>query len=337
MADVTERMLLLLSTLQSGRPFSGADLAERLGVSRRTVRRDVDRLRGYGYPVDTRPGPGGSYRLAAGRSVPPLVLDDHEATAAMLGLAIVAASTSGEEGTVDDAATRAFGKLDQVFPSRLRSRLAALRASIEAGEQAAPGLAAATIAELADAIADHRVVRFDYRDQRGARTERRVEPHRHVHLNLRWYLVGWDVDREDWRIFRADRISDLATTAVAFEPRTIPADTATAYLRAGLRAESEKVTVTVHATLDHVADALRYQDAEIDPVDEGTTRVSLWVASWEWLVLNLAATDADFTIDAGPEFTAACRRFAQRLRAATDPGRATRDGSGAHEHGTTTR
>jgi biotin operon repressor BirA-like protein len=317
-ADVTERMLLLLSTLQSGRPFSGQELAERLGVSRRTVRRDVDRLRGYGYPVVTRPGPGGSYRLGAGRSMPPLVLDDHEATAAMLGLAIVAASASGEEGTVDEAATRAFGKLDQVFPARLRARLAALRASIEAGEQASPGVPSATIAALADAIAARRVVRFTYRDQRDGLTERRVEPYRHVHLNLRWYLVGWDVTREDWRTFRVDRITDLATTAVTFEHRAIPADTATDYLRAGLRADSESVTVTVHAPLDHVTDALRYQDADLDPVDENTTRVVLQVASWEWLVLNLAFTDADFTIRAGPAITASCRRFADRLREAVD-------------------
>ncbi|MFC7584879.1 helix-turn-helix transcriptional regulator [Nonomuraea antimicrobica] len=122
MADVTERMLALLSTLQTGRPFSGEELASRLAVSPRTVRRDVERLRGYGYPVETQPGPGGFYRLVAGRTMPPLVLDDDEAIAVLLGLATLAAVRSDEDGSLDDAATRAYGKLDQFLPARLRPR-----------------------------------------------------------------------------------------------------------------------------------------------------------------------------------------------------------------------
>ena len=130
MADVTERLLALLSTLQSGRSFSGPELATRLGVSARTVRRDVDRLRRFGYPVEAQPGPGGRYVLIAGRTMPPLVLDDGEAVAALVGLALLAATATSDAGTLDNAATRAYGKLDQVFPARLRHQAAALRASI---------------------------------------------------------------------------------------------------------------------------------------------------------------------------------------------------------------
>ncbi|MEV7807859.1 HTH domain-containing protein [Microbispora sp. NPDC088329] len=154
MADVTRRMLALLSLLQTGRPFSGDELASRLDVSPRTVRRDVDRLREYGYPVETQPGPGGYYRLVAGRTMPPLVLDDDEAVAALLGLATLASSGSGEDGALDDAATRAYGKLDQFLPARLRPRAAALRASLETGRHVAPAVNAALLADLAEAIDD---------------------------------------------------------------------------------------------------------------------------------------------------------------------------------------
>ncbi|GIH60333.1 helix-turn-helix transcriptional regulator [Microbispora siamensis] len=318
MADVTRRMLALLSILQTGRPFSGDELATRLDVSPRTVRRDVDRLREYGYPVETQPGPGGHYRLVAGRTMPPLVLDDDEAIAALLGLATLASSGSGEDGALDDAATRAYGKLDQFLPARLRPRVAALRASLETDRQLAPAVSAALLAGLAEAINDREVVRFGYSDRRGEESHRRVEPHRQMHLLQRWYLLGWDLDRDDWRVFRLDRVRDLVRTGVRHAPRALPADAALSYLRQGLNADRRRVRLVVRARPGQVADALKFEDAEIHqgPGDR-ETQVTVWLDSWEWLVLGLAHLDADFTVVEPADFRRAYAAFARRLLAAS--------------------
>ncbi|GGT00325.1 transcriptional regulator [Planobispora rosea] len=317
MADVTERMLALLSTLQTGRPFSGEELASRLAVSPRTVRRDVERLRGYGYPVETQPGPGGYYRLVAGRTMPPLVLDDDEAVAALLGLATLAAARSDEDGALDDAATRAYGKLDQFLPARLRPRAAALRASLETGQHRAPSVNAEVLAGLAEAITGREVVSFDYLDKRGKASRRRVEPHRQVHLHLRWYLLGWDLDRSDWRVFRTDRVGGLVRTGARHSSRELPADTALSYLRQGLNADRRRVRLAVRAEPHEVADALKYQDARIQRVGDQETRVDVWLDSWEWLVINIAFLDADFSIVEPADFRTACAAFARRLLAAS--------------------
>ncbi|MDO3705285.1 YafY family protein [Micromonospora sp. C28SCA-DRY-2] len=320
MADVTGRMLSLLSTLQSGRSFSGDELARRLGVSPRTLRRDVERLRGYGYPVDTQPGPGGYYRLAAGRTMPPLVLDDDEAIATLLGLASLAATGPAAAGGLDAAATRAYGKLDQFLPARLRPRVASVRASLETGAQETPPVAAEQVGLLAEAIDRAEVVTFDYTDARGGRSRRRVEPYRQVHHLLRWYLLGWDLDRADWRVFRLDRVGDPLRTGTGYRRRPLPAGSALEYLRRGLDRIRQRVTLVVAAPAAPVLDALRYHDAEIEAVGDRRTRVTVSVDSWRWLLLHLAFLDADFTIDAPPDLTAACRTFAHRLLSATTPG-----------------
>jgi predicted DNA-binding transcriptional regulator YafY len=319
MADVTERTLALLSTLQTGRSFSGEELTRRLDVSPRTLRRDVDRLRGYGYPVETQPGPGGFYRLAAGRTMPPLVLDDDEAVATLLALASLAAlgaPTATEDG-IDAAATRAYGKLDQFLPARLRPAVSSIRASLETSPQPAPSVPAQQFGILAAAIAGRETVTFWYVDGRGERTARRVEPYRQVQYLLRWYLLGWDLEREDWRLFRLDRLADPLRTGDRFEARPLPAESGLAYLRRAVRRDKQPVELLVEAPANEVVDALRYQDAEIEPVDERRTRVSLALESWQWLVLNLAFLDADFQVSSGAEFADDCRRFGQRLLAAS--------------------
>lgn len=318
-ADVTQRMLALLSTLQTGRSFTGPELAARLDVSARTVRRDVDRLRGYGYPVDAQPGPGGRYRLAAGRNMPPLVLDDGEAVATLLGLALLAATTSGDTGALDSAATRAYGKLDQFLPARLRPQVAALRASVETRHQPAPGVATAVLAILAGAITDRQVVRFDYRDRHDTPSERRVEPHRQVHLGLRWYLLAWDLERDGWRVFRLDRVTSLDRTTARYAPRPLPADTAVDYLREGMNADRRRVRLTIHAPPAAVADALKYHDADIERADDTTTAVTLWLDTWEWLLPQIARLGTDFTIIEPTDIRAALQTFAHRLRAAVAP------------------
>ncbi|MFC0624083.1 helix-turn-helix transcriptional regulator [Kribbella deserti] len=328
MADVTERMLALLSTLQTGRRFSGEELTQRLGISPRTLRRDVDRLRGYGYPVETQPGPGGFYRLAAGRTMPPLVLDDDEAVATLLALAALAAtgpaaggagSGGGQDasGGIDDAATRAYGKLDQFLPARLRPRATSIRASLETSPQHAPNVAARQLGLVAEAIAHQETMTFTYTNARGETAARRVEPYRQVHHLLRWYLLGWDLDRDDWRVFRLDRLTDALRTGRRYQPRPLPADSALEYLRQGLNLGKQRVDLRIHAPATDVMDALKFQDAEIHSAGDEHTDVGLALDSWQWLVLNLAWLDADFEILTGADFATACRTFARRLLAAT--------------------
>jgi predicted DNA-binding transcriptional regulator YafY len=313
MADVTQRILALLTTLQTGRSFTGEELAARLNVSPRTLRRDVDRLRAYGYPVETRPGPGGHYRLTAGTALPPLVLDDDEAIATLLGLATLAATGSAAEGSVDEAATRAYGKVDQFLPKRLRHRAARLRASLETDTTTAPSTSAEDLATLADAIQRRLLVTFDYSGKDGAITSRRVEPHRQLHFLLRWYVLAWDTGKDDWRVFRVDRITRLRTSTITFTPRPLPAETALDYLREGLNKPRKRVVLTIEAPLQEVADAFRYQDAEFSARGEARTEVVLGLDTWEWLLLPLAFLGAGFTVREPEAFREAIRAFGAHL------------------------
>ena len=313
MADVTERMLALLALLQTGRAFGGDELAERLAVSPRTLRRDIDRLRGYGYPVDTRPGPGGHYRLTAGAALPPLMLGDDEAIATMLGLAALAASGSAAEGSLDDAAMRAYGKVEQYLPKRLRQRAARLRASLETGLSPAPSADAEYLGVLADAIEQRFVVVFDYERQDGSVAERRVEPHRQIHYLMRWYLLGWDSGRGDWRVFRIDRMSGLRATTWTFEARPLPADSAIDYLKGGLGKERERVVLIVEAPASAVADAFRHEEVELQSLGERRTRAVLRLDTWQWLLLSLGFLDADFTVEEPPQFRASLKEFGARI------------------------
>jgi predicted DNA-binding transcriptional regulator YafY len=314
MPDVTRRMLSLLATLQTGRSFGGGELAVRLGVSPRTLRRDVDRLREYGYPVETRPGPGGHYRLTAGAAMPPLMLEDDEAIAVLLGLASLAATGSADEGSVDEAATRAYGKVEQYLPKRLRHRIGRVRSSLETSEVRAPSTSAGALGEIADAIAAEQVVAFDYERRDGAASSRRVEPYRQVHHLQRWFLLGWDLDRDDWRVFRIDRLSGLRVSTTRFDPR--PAPPAMDYLVEGIGRNRRPVAFTVDAPPGPVAEAFRHDTVDLTILDDGRTRVALRLDSWEWPLVALAFLDADFTIEAPEPFLEGFRRFAARMQAA---------------------
>ncbi|WP_328470569.1 YafY family transcriptional regulator [Actinoplanes sp. NBC_00393] len=307
MADVTQRILALLAELQAGRAFSGDELAGRLDTSPRTLRRDVERLRGYGYPVETQPGPGGYYRLSRGAVMPPLLLDDDEAVAAMLGLATLAGAGSGG---VDEAADRAYAKLDQFLPKRLRHRVAALRDALETGGTPAPSPDAATMSLLAEAIAGRRLVSFTYADATGAGTQRRVEPYRQIQFRLRWYLLAFDPGRDDWRVFRIDRITGPRDTLQRYEPRPLPARTGLDYLRQGLARDSHRVELTVHAPMPAVADALRHHEADLTPMAAGRTHAVVVVDAWQWLLPGLAFLDAEVTVHGPAEVRSAWRRFA---------------------------
>jgi predicted DNA-binding transcriptional regulator YafY len=197
------RLLELLSLLQSRREWSSAELAERLEVGARTVRRDVERLRRLGYPISARRGVAGGYRLAAGASLPPLLLDGEEAVAVAVGLRV--AASSGVAG-IEETSVRALAKLEQLLSSALRRRVSALGAATVAYPRLGPAVDPETLAAIASAARDGERVRFAYRSHEGQRSRREVEPHRLVHTGRRWYLVAWDPAREDWRTFRVDRI-----------------------------------------------------------------------------------------------------------------------------------
>lgn len=318
MADVTERMLALLATLQSGRSFSGPELADRLGVSGRTLRRDISRLRGYGYPVRTQPGPGGHYLLAAGAALPPLTFDDDEAVATLVALASFAGDGPIAAGAVQEAATRAYATLDQFLPARLRPRLAALRSSLETSAIGTPPVSAGQLAALGEAITGHEIVTFAYTDAQQVSTQRRVEPYRHVHHLLRWYLLAWDLGRSDWRVFRLDRVDDLRRTAKQFAPRPLPAESALAYLRQGLHRDQRPVTVVVEASVDRVVDALRYEDADVQPLGTDRTRITTHLDSGHWFVRILALLDADFHIETGTDLADDLHTFGKRLLRGTE-------------------
>lgn len=219
MSDTTTRALSLLNLLQTHRHWSGTELAARLGVTERTVRRDVERLRDLGYCIESTPGIAGGYRLEAGSAVPPLLLTDEEAVAMAIGLRVAASQrlVSGPETTLT-----ALAKLEQVLPAPLRRRVNALADAVQpAGIQSGAAVSSEVLGELALAIRDHERVRFDYTSMTGAETRRRVEPHALAPADRHWYLLCWDLERDDWRTFRVDRLARVEHTRVLFEPRPL--------------------------------------------------------------------------------------------------------------------
>ena len=234
--DPTRRALRLLSLLQGRQLWAGDELARRLGVTERTVRRDVDRLRDLGYPVDAKPGSDGGYRLAAGTRLPPLQFDDDEAVAVAAGLH--AAAGLGISG-VDEASVRALAKIEQVLPHRLRSRVSAIRDHVVALRRAPRDDEAVdpdALGALAAACRDHEEVHFDYPRADGDPIRRWVEPHQLLTAGRRWYLIAWDLGRDDWRTFRLDRLSGVCLAGGCFVPREIPGGDGAAYLSASVRA-----------------------------------------------------------------------------------------------------
>src|SRR2546423_2541883 len=219
MSQTSSRLLELLSLLQGRRDWPGNELAGRLEVSGRTIRRDVERLRRLGYPVESLSGPAGGYRLRAGSAMPPLLLDDDEAIAIAVGLRTAArASVTG----IEETAVRALVKLEQILPAHLRRRVAALSSATFTLPVAGPTVDPQHLTVIAAVCRDSECLRFGYRSRDGTESRREVEPHSLVNHGLRWYLVAWDRHREDWRTFRVDRLRRPAATGVRFDPRRLP-------------------------------------------------------------------------------------------------------------------
>jgi predicted DNA-binding transcriptional regulator YafY len=320
MLGTSARLLRLLSLLQARADWSGAELADDLGVTTRTVRNDVQRLRDLGYPVHASPGVGGGYRLGAGAALPPLLLDDEEAVAVAVGLRTAA---GGGVTDIQETAVRALAKLEQVLPSRLRHRVQALQAAtVEVPAPGRPTVDAAVLAALASACRDHQRLRFDYRDHDGSVSVRSVEPHRLVHDRGRWYLVAWDSDRADWRTFRADRIRPRIPTGPRFAPREPPGGDVVTYLQRGVGSATwrYRALVKVHAPATVVAGRLP-PAVLVDAVDEHTCIIDAGSDTPQMLAVYLGMLDEDFEVDGPPELVEQLATLAARYRRAiTRPG-----------------
>ncbi|HET6561019.1 MAG TPA: YafY family protein [Marmoricola sp.] len=310
MADSRSRMLRLLSLLQTHRYWTGDELANRLEVSPRTVRRDVDRLRELGYPVRASRGVAGGYQLEAGASLPPLLLEDEEAVAIAAGLSTAAAGSAGHE----EPALRALSKIVQVMPARLRRRVAAIQEYTVPVVLPGPAVDASVLASLAQACRDDERLEFGYTARDAAPSLRRVEPHRLVTLGRRWYLVGYDLDRQDWRTFRLDRLTEPRLTGVPFRQRTLPAPDAAAYVRQSIDAARTHIPVEVRvlAPADDVI-PLVGRWASVSPIDGSSCKLSMDVDTLDWPVLLLGSLGADFEVVAPPELVSRLRSVGERF------------------------
>jgi predicted DNA-binding transcriptional regulator YafY len=315
-ANTSSRTLRLLSLLQTHRYWPGTELADRLGVSVRTLRRDVDRLRELGYPVEAHRGVDGGYQLAAGAAMPPLVLDDEEAVALAVGLQ--AAAQGGVAG-VAEASVRALAKVVPVMPPRLRRRVDALRtATVPASFTGGPAVDPGVLTSVAQACRDAERLEFGYDAADGTRTDRLVEPFRLVPLGRRWYLVAYDLHRHDWRSFRLDRLDAPRRTGARFLPRKLPADDAAEFVRARLR--SLPTPYEVEVLFAAPAEAVRARVGRwvtVEEAGEGRCRMRMSTDSLDWAALAVGSVPAEFTVLAPEELGAYLRGWGERFVRAT--------------------
>lgn len=309
MLSSSSRLLRVLSLLQTRSHWAGPELAERLEVHPRTLRRDIDRLRQLGYPVHASSGVAGGYAFRAGQSLPPLLLDDEEALAVAIALQSAAAGTvSG----VEESSLRALVKLEQVMPARLRRRTHALRSAILPVQRIGPTIDAGVLATLATACRDQLQVGFHYRDLRGQASVRTVQPHGLVHTGNHWYLVAWDPAREDWRTFRIDRVEGAPRTGEHFAPRPAPAGDLRAYVSgvmAGVH-QGEQARVVLHRPREVMARTIPPSAATLETIDDARCLMLCGAGQLDSLVYWLMALDVDFDVLEPPVLR-------ERLRAAS--------------------
>jgi predicted DNA-binding transcriptional regulator YafY len=323
MSGTSSRALQLLSLLQTHRYWSGAELAARLDVSLRTLRRDVDRLRELGYPVQAQPGVDGGYQLAPGASLPPLVLDDEEAVALAVGL--MAAAQSSVAGTAESS-MRALAKVVQVMPARLRRQAEALQAVIDPmpGRAMPSSVEPQALTAIAQACRDQERLSFEYTAAGGEARRRHVEPHRMVSIGRRWYLVCYDLDRHDWRTFRLDRLRDVERTGARFAPRTLPAPDAAAFVRESLR--QVPTSFIVEALIAANPDAIRDRVgpwATVEPAGDGACLMRMRTDTLDWPAMVLGNAGAEFSVLDPPEFAEYLAELATRFTRATASGSST--------------
>ncbi|MFV0524931.1 MAG: helix-turn-helix transcriptional regulator [Acidimicrobiales bacterium] len=320
MAGTGERMLELLALLQARHRSTGDSLARRLGVSERTLRRDVERLRALGYPVHADRGVDGGYRLGPGTRLPPLLLSGEEAVAVAIGLRQAASQPiSG----ISDAAVSALVKIIDMLPAGDRHQFEALTTGLRPPPGATPDPAQltdlATLTDLARAARDAVRIRFNYRDGTGHPTDRYVEPHEVVPVDRRWYLVAWDLDRDDWRTFRLDRITGVHTTRRGFEPRRLPAPDAATFVELARSSQplTHRVEVLLAASAAVVAAHLGPWGTATEAGPDRTT-IRMTVDDLSWVVLMLAAIDADVERAEPPELVDLLRSVGHRFSRAAE-------------------
>ncbi|WP_433560031.1 helix-turn-helix transcriptional regulator [Pseudonocardia xinjiangensis] len=308
----TERVLTLLGLLQQRPVWTGPELAERLGVTPRTVRRDVERLRTLGYPVHAGQGVGGGYRLGPGQDLPPLLLDDEEAIATAVSLL---AGAGGAVTGAGDAALRALTKLDQVLPVRLRHEVRALAGSVESFGGGRTPIDPEVLTTLARACRDEVEAGFDYPSRSEVR-RRRVEPYRLVASDRRWYLLAYDLDRDGWRSFRVDRMAGVSARSWRFRPRGAP-DAAT-YVQEGVasRAYPYQARFLVHAPADTVRAQVPASAAVVEPRGDELCEVLSGAGSLDFLLMHVLLLGHDFEVLDPPELGRRCRVLAERLLSA---------------------
>ncbi len=310
------RLLRLLAMLQARREWPGGVLAERLGVSARTIRRDVERLRDLGYPIHSASGPAGGYSLQAGTAMPPLLLDDEEAIA--VAIALSTAARSAVAG-IEEPALRALVKLEQVLPAPLRRRVRALgRLTDVSIRPAGVAVDAGVLTVLAGAWRDHEMVRFAYTGRGGERTRRLVEPHALLAAGRRWYLLAWDPGRSAWRTFRVDRMTAIAAAGRRFSERSIPGGDAAAYVKSTITGAvyRHEARVRFGVPAERLRGRLGRGWGELRDEPDGTCVYETSDDDPHWLAVRIAMAGCDFELEGSPELLETLRTMGARLLAA---------------------
>ena len=318
MLETSARLLRLLSLLQSPRDWTGTELADRLDVSPRTIRNDVERLRNLGYPVHAARGNVGGYRLGAGAQLPPLLLDDDEAVAVAMSLRTAA---GGAIEGLEETSQRALAKLEQVLPSRLRRRVHALHSQTIPVPRYddVPTAAPETLTALALACRDHDTLRFDYETHQGTASRRTAEPYRLANWGRRWYLVAYDLDKNDWRTFRVDRMSPpRQPTGPRFTPRPLPQEDLAAYVagRVSAAAWRHRATFTIQAPATAVVARINPAVGVVTAIDETTCVLDTGSDTIESLAVHIGLLGYAFTVTGPPELVAYLKELATRYQQA---------------------
>ncbi|NYE94828.1 putative DNA-binding transcriptional regulator YafY [Psychromicrobium silvestre] len=318
MIETSARLLQLLSLLQVRREWTGSALAERMSVTERTVRRDVDKLRSLGYPIHASPGVAGGYQLGAGADLPPLLLDDDEALAVALGLSTVAV---GPVAGIGEASIRALRKLEQVLPPRLRPRFASLQGAVSRIAAPTDAVEPQLLTQISAAISERRVLSLRYQKHDGEASSRLIEPYRLVDSGPRWYLLAWDLQREDWRTFRVDRVQAKPTERQRFLPRALPAKDLAAYVHRAITRSPYRydLVVRVQAPASLVSEHFSVSTAVLETEAAGITLMRLGWDSLDSPLGRLAASGLDFEILEPAELRERAELMAQRLLKATAP------------------
>lgn len=318
MVQTSARLLALLSLLQVRREWTGQELADRLEVGPRTIRRDVEKLRSLGYPVEAAPGVAGGYRLSAGGELPPLLLDDAEAVAVAVGLRTAA---SGSIAGIEETSVRALAKLEQVLPSRLRRRVSALSDATSAFGADGPRIDADVLASLAGACRDASRLHFAYVAKDDRASKRSTEPAAVVYSGYRWYLVAFDLDRDDWRTFRIDRIRGRVRLGERGKRRTVPGGDPAAYVKRQLRAhagdgDAPPGRIRVSAAAADLRRRVPERYATVEPDGDGACVVSTRGPWSRHFLVWMALLDEPMEVLGPPELVAAARAMVTRLGAA---------------------